>query len=158
VKRGQGTIRVALAFAALLASLALVVSRQSHALEALRELDAVRSAHAVAESERSALVTRIQRLESRGRVLDVAADRLGLRVPAAGVEIVILLRDGEEAPAASSAARIAVERARPAEVVVVLPSPAGAAPVAGVPEPAPRLISKPAKASLVTTAGPGGGR
>lgn len=81
--RGQGTIRLALAFAALLASLTFVIWRQSRALELLRELDGVRSARAVAESERSGLVGRAQLLESRARIRSVAESRLGMRVPTA---------------------------------------------------------------------------
>jgi cell division protein FtsL len=88
--RAAGAIRVALAFAALLASLSLVVWRQSRAHEVLRELDALRSARAVVEAERSAHMTRIQTLESRARVKDVAERRWDMRVPASG-ELVTLL-------------------------------------------------------------------
>lgn len=89
MRSGTGTIRVALAFAALLASLSLVVWRQSRALETLRSLDALRAERAVLEAERSSLVREIQRLESRSRLVAVGAARLGLRVPS-GDEIVIL--------------------------------------------------------------------
>ncbi|MGH7574247.1 MAG: cell division protein FtsL [Longimicrobiales bacterium] len=88
----RGTVRLVLAFALLLASLTMVVWRQGRALNALRELDRARSARALAESERSELWARLQQLESRARVLDVATQRLGMRVPAASDEIVILLR------------------------------------------------------------------
>jgi cell division protein FtsL len=88
--RGQpGVLRLALAFAGLLASLSLVVWRQSRALESLRALDEVRQERTVLETERSLLVSRIQRLESRGRVGAVAGARLGLRIPVGG-EIVVL--------------------------------------------------------------------
>jgi cell division protein FtsL len=88
--RGQpGVLRLALAFAGLLASLSLVVWRQSRALEALRALDLVRQERAVLETERSLLTSRIQRLESRNRVVSVAGARLGLRIPVGG-EIVVL--------------------------------------------------------------------
>src|SRR5690554_4781212 len=86
--KGQGVIRVALAFATLLASLSLVVRRQSNALEELRGLDRVRTARALAESERAAVQAEIQRLESRTRIVD-AAGALGLQVPRAA-DIVIL--------------------------------------------------------------------
>ena len=86
---GQGSIRMALACAALLASLTLVVWRQSRALEVLRDLDATRQARAIAESEKSAFAHDIQRLESRKRVLQAASARLSMRVPAA-TEIVIV--------------------------------------------------------------------
>jgi len=85
----RGTIRTAVAFAALFAALTSVVWRQSRALEVMRDLDAVRQDRALAEAERSRLVHEAQRLESRPRVLAVAASRLDLRVPAAS-EIVIL--------------------------------------------------------------------
>lgn len=85
----RGLLRLALAFAGLLASLSLVVWRQSRALEMLRSLDQVRQERAVLETERSLLVGRIQRLESRGQVVQAAGARLGLRVPV-GDEIVVL--------------------------------------------------------------------
>ncbi|HEX7120625.1 MAG TPA: hypothetical protein VF212_17665 [Longimicrobiales bacterium] len=88
--RGQpGVIRVALGFAALLASLSLVIWRQSRALEVLRGVDAVRRERAVVEAERAALMQRLRRLESRSRVVEEAAARLGMHVPS-GEEIVIL--------------------------------------------------------------------
>lgn len=89
MKRGSGAIRMGIAFALLFASLSLVVWRQSRALEALRALDAHRSDRALLEAERTELQRDIQRLESRSRILAVAGDRLGLRVPSAD-EIVIL--------------------------------------------------------------------
>ena len=85
----RGTIRMAVAFAALLAALTSVVWRQSRALEVLRELDRARQERALAEAERAELTHEAQRLESRRRIADVAAQRLGMRVPAAN-EIVIL--------------------------------------------------------------------
>ena len=85
----SGTIRLALAFAALLASLTLVIWRQSRALEVLRSVDQMRSERVIAEAERSELTRRIQRLESRARVVADARDRLGMHVPSAN-EIVIL--------------------------------------------------------------------
>jgi len=92
----SGILTAALAFAALLASLSLVVWRQSRALQVLRALEAVRSERAVLEAERVDLVRRKQMLESRSRVVRVAGERLGMRVPH-GTEIVILsLEDGSE--------------------------------------------------------------
>jgi cell division protein FtsL len=86
---GAGTIRIALAFATLLASLSLVVWRQSRALETLRSLESVRSERAVVEAERAAHAREIRRLESRARLVAVGTERLGMRVPS-GREIVIL--------------------------------------------------------------------
>jgi cell division protein FtsL len=109
----HGTIRVALAFAALLASLTLVVWRQGRALDALRALDHTRSERAVAESERAELLGRIQFLESRARVVRVAAQRLGMRVPAAGEEMTILLRGpGGDAARVAGGVPAAEERGR----------------------------------------------
>jgi cell division protein FtsL len=93
----RGTIRTAIAFAALLAALTSVVWRQSRALEVLRELDAVRQDRALAEAERARLVHEAQRLESRPRVLAAAGRRLNLRVPAAS-EIVIVSDTAEVLP------------------------------------------------------------
>ena len=93
VMRAAGAIRVALAFAALLASLSLVVWRQSRAHEVLRELDGLRSARAVEEAERSALMTRIQTLESRARVKELAEERWGMRVPDSGELVTLLPRE-----------------------------------------------------------------
>lgn len=90
----QGTLRVALAFAVLLASLSLVVRRQSGAYEALRALDGLRTRRAVVESERSRLIALIQQLESRARIAGVAARWWGMRVPASDEEFVIMLRPG----------------------------------------------------------------
>ena len=84
-----GTIRLTLAFAALLGSLTMVIWRQSRALDTLRSIDKMRSARVIAEAERSELTRDIQRLESRGRVVVDARDLLGMHVPSA-TEIVIL--------------------------------------------------------------------
>lgn len=87
--RISGTIRVILAFTLLLASLTTVVWRQSRAHEALRELDRVRREHAVARGERAMLQRELQRLSSRGYVIDAAAERLRMRVPE-GEEIILV--------------------------------------------------------------------
>jgi cell division protein FtsL len=87
--RNQGTLRIALACAALLAALSGVVYRQSRALEALRALDTARNEHTMLESSRASLSREIQDLESRNRIVAVAGERLGLHIPS-GSEIVIL--------------------------------------------------------------------
>jgi cell division protein FtsL len=89
VKRGIPVIRTALLFAALLGSLTLVVWRQSQALTVLRELDRVRSDRVVEEARRAALLRRVEHLESRSRVSELARTRFGMRLPT-GDEIVIL--------------------------------------------------------------------
>jgi hypothetical protein len=101
MRNGNGLIRIALAFAALLGSFSLVVWRQSRALEMLRDLHASRVERAIVEAERAELARRVALLESRGHVVSAAA-RLGLRVPAAS-EIVILPLT-EPAPASRAVA------------------------------------------------------
>ncbi|HSJ24377.1 MAG TPA: cell division protein FtsL [Longimicrobiales bacterium] len=81
MRKGNGAIRMSVAFALLFSSLALVVWRQSRALEELRGLDAVRGERVVLQAERSELQREIQWLESRSRIAAVAAQRLGLRTP-----------------------------------------------------------------------------
>lgn len=88
--RGQpGVIRTALAFAVLLGALSFVIWRQGRALKTLEALEEVRRERAVLEAERVSLLQRIQRLESRSRVVAAAEERLGMHVPT-GREIVIL--------------------------------------------------------------------
>lgn len=89
MKRLSGSSLVALAVAALLASLTLVAWRQGRALEGLAALDAVRTEVSVAIAERDELARRIQRLESRSHVVEVAEQRLGMHTPEAA-EIVYL--------------------------------------------------------------------
>lgn len=89
MREARGILRLALAFAALLGSLALVIWRQSQALEVLRVFDAARRERAVVEARRVDLARRIGRLESRGRVVADAREKLGMHVPV-GSEIVIL--------------------------------------------------------------------
>ena len=95
-----GTIRLALAFAALLGALTLVIYRQSRALEVLRAVDQMRNARVVAEAERSEVTRQIQALESRSRVVAAAADRLGMRVPSASEIVILPLTNPQAASAA----------------------------------------------------------
>lgn len=89
----SGTIRLALAFAALLGALTLVIYRQSRALENLRYVEGMRADRVLAEAQRAELSRRIQTLESRAHVVTAARDRLGMHVPSAS-EIVILPLNG----------------------------------------------------------------
>ena len=89
MRKGTPVIRTALLFAVLLASLTLVVWRQSRALEVLERLDEARRERVVEEARRSVLTRRVEQLESRARVSDAARDRFGMRLPE-GDEIVIL--------------------------------------------------------------------
>lgn len=88
-RKGPPVIRAALLMAALLASLTLVVWRQSRALAVLREIDAVRQERVLEEARRASLARRVEELESRARVAAAARDRFGMRVPS-GAELVIL--------------------------------------------------------------------
>lgn len=81
--------RTAVTLATLLSSLGLVAWRQSRALEALGELEALRASASVAAAEEVDLMRRIQFLESRVRVVPEAARRLGMHTPDAS-ELVIL--------------------------------------------------------------------
>ena len=94
--QSQGTLRLALAFAALFGSLSLVVARQTRALEVLRELDAARAERALLESERAGLARRIEELEGRARILRVGA-RYGMH-PAAARELVWQIARDEVRP------------------------------------------------------------
>ena len=89
----SGTSRVALAVAALLASLSLVAWRQSRALETLAELDRVRREKTLASVEVEELRARIHHLESRSRMVPVARERLGMKMPDAS-QIVYLPGEG----------------------------------------------------------------
>lgn len=83
---------VALAVALLLASLSLVTWRQSRAFEGLAVLDRVQRDRSLAEAELSELHRHLQYLESRGRVVPEARERLGMHTPDAS-EIVLLPGD-----------------------------------------------------------------
>lgn len=111
MRKGTPVIRTALLFAVLLASLTLVVWRQSQALAVLRELEQARRERVVEEARRSALLRRVEQLESRARISEVAHDRFGMRLPE-GNEIVILpLRE----PATGLASRTGPTGSRPGE-------------------------------------------
>jgi hypothetical protein len=85
-----GPTRAGLAVAVLLAALSLVTWRQGRALEALTVLDRVHRDLTLAEAERTELVRRIRHLESRGRVVQEARDRLGMHIADVTTEQVIL--------------------------------------------------------------------
>lgn len=86
--RGRPLV-LAFAVAVLLASLSLVAWRQGRALEVLAGLDRIRSERTLAEAEKAELERRIEYLESRGRVVPEARERLGMHTPESS-EIVIL--------------------------------------------------------------------
>ncbi len=74
---------LALGFSGLLSALSYVTWRQSRAFEALAELDGVERSLSLAESERTDLLRRIQRLDNRERISAVARERLGMHHPEA---------------------------------------------------------------------------
>jgi len=80
---------VAIAVAAFLASLSLVAWRQVRALEVLEELEEIRNEESLATAELTDLEGRVRYLESRGRVVPEARERLGMHLPD-GSELVIL--------------------------------------------------------------------
>lgn len=80
MKRLAGTSMVALAVAALLASLSLVAWRQVRALEALQSLETIRRDLTLTSAEQEDLEGRIRNLESRGRVVPEAESILGMHV------------------------------------------------------------------------------
>lgn len=79
MKRLSGTSKVALAVAALLASLSLVSMRQRTALDTMAFLDSLRLEEALQESTREDLKSQVLYLESPGRVSEDAERRLGMR-------------------------------------------------------------------------------
>jgi cell division protein FtsL len=89
--RSWNPLLVTLAAALLLASLSLVTWRQTRALEELASLDRLRREISLLEAERTDLETRIQSLESRGRVVPAAIDRLGLHRPNDALGEIVLL-------------------------------------------------------------------
>jgi cell division protein FtsL len=107
----NGTIRLALCFAALLGALSAVIWRQSLALETLRELDRLRDGRALAEAERSELVRNIEQMESRAAVVAAARERLGMRVPFAHEIVILPLQLHAPAARPASAANIAMSGA-----------------------------------------------
>ena len=75
----SGTSKVALAVAALLASLSLVSVRQRTALSTMAVLDSLRVEEDRHEAIREDLKSRVLHLESPGRVSKDAERRLGMR-------------------------------------------------------------------------------
>ena len=89
MRRMSDSKRVAIALGALLASLSVVTWRQMRALETLEELHDLGQEIEVVLAVRKDLRGEIQYLESRGRVVPEARERLGMHNPAAD-EIVYL--------------------------------------------------------------------
>ncbi|HEX2092465.1 MAG TPA: hypothetical protein VHG28_08685 [Longimicrobiaceae bacterium] len=93
-RRGRGILRLAAPLLLLLGSLSLVVWRQAQGVTLHREIRDLEGERAITEAERLELATRIQALQSRARVVRVARERLGMRLPAdSEVVLVPLLRE-----------------------------------------------------------------
>jgi cell division protein FtsL len=88
----------------LLGSLVLVTWRQTVGLAMERELRELESERAVLETERVGLSRRIEELRSRSRVMRVARDRLGMRLPEEH-EIVFLPVERGERPVLTAGGR-----------------------------------------------------
>lgn len=93
MSKGPPVIRAALLFILLLGSLTLVVWRQSQALEMQRALEVVRRDRTIEEAKRSALLRRVEQLESRTWVSEAAGTRLGMRLPSGGELVILPLQD-----------------------------------------------------------------
>lgn len=87
--RRRAAVPVALWLLLMLVALSLVVWRQTRGVAVERELRALETDRAVAEAERLELVRRVHQLGSRARIVRVARERLGMRLPGDG-EIVFL--------------------------------------------------------------------
>ncbi|HEU0012036.1 MAG TPA: hypothetical protein VFQ45_00045 [Longimicrobium sp.] len=85
-RRALGRAAVVVAVAG---SLALVVARQTVAVERQRALAALQEKISIAEAERVEWSNRIQELQTRARITRVASERLGLHV-ARDDEVVLL--------------------------------------------------------------------
>ena len=88
MKRLPGSVLVVLGVAGLLVSLSLVTWRQARAMDALRQLDELTREQSLARAEGEELARRIQVLESRGRVVPAARERLGLEIAPSTVLLV----------------------------------------------------------------------
>ncbi len=88
-RRVSGAGAGVLGIVALLAALSLVTWRQARALEELARVDRLHRELSLVQAQNGDLTRRIQFLESRGRVVPEARDRLGMGTPSAA-EIVIL--------------------------------------------------------------------
>lgn len=87
--RSDAAIRLAASMVVLLASLSVVVWRRSRTLEALALNESLSREISLAESELTELQRRIQHLESYGRVVLEARERLGMKT--AGAEDIVIL-------------------------------------------------------------------
>jgi len=94
MKALAGTSLVALAVAALLASLSLVSWRQRQALQTLDRVDSLKHECALQEATLEELEARLLQLESWSRVSSEAERRLGMRK--AGASDIVILTGADE--------------------------------------------------------------
>lgn len=80
-RRRPGVFAVAGWLFVLLAALSLVTWRQTRGVEMERALQSLQTQRGIAEAERVGAVRRIEELQSRSRVMEVAGARLGMRLP-----------------------------------------------------------------------------
>lgn len=93
-RRNAGpAVQVALCAATMLAALSGVAWRQGQALDAFTHLEQVAREASLASTEIAELSRSIQYLESRGRVIAEASERLGMHLPATD-EMMFLPGDG----------------------------------------------------------------
>ncbi|MEX2572122.1 MAG: hypothetical protein WD737_12550 [Gemmatimonadota bacterium] len=77
----RGVVSVGLWLVLLLAALSFVTWRQARGVQMERALRQVETDRGIAEAERVAAVRRVEELRSRVRIMRVARDRLGMRLP-----------------------------------------------------------------------------
>jgi cell division protein FtsL len=94
-ERRRGRIRVLVWSALVLGALGTVLARQTAGYEAERQLSDLRQQLSVAEAERLDLANRVQALQTRARVVRLAAERMGMHV-AHDDEVVLLPLPSED--------------------------------------------------------------
>lgn len=82
MSRFPTSLMMALCVALFLSSLSMVAWRQGRARVVMEEREAVLGAIAMELDERTRLLDQIRHLQSYSRIRRVAADQLGLRIPA----------------------------------------------------------------------------
>jgi cell division protein FtsL len=95
-RKRRGVLRLVGWLFLLLASLAVVAWRQTEGFAREQALREVQTEREIAEAERVALERRVQALTARARIVRVARERLGMRLPSDG-EIVLLPEPRERA-------------------------------------------------------------
>lgn len=87
--RAIAIFRVAFVLACVFGALGIVAWRQTRTYSQLREIDRLQREADAVRAEIAVLQRRLQRLQSRSHIVDVAGKRLGLRLPESK-EIMIL--------------------------------------------------------------------